>query len=223
MSLCTQRAISKISHRASEAKRASDRATEDAGDVYVCVYMWMGDRVTLFRTSLVAVREGIYSQPDVGNCMTERRRKIRDKHSRQPQEPRFNINADGAPLPALITLHCASLAPSVIYIRLPRCRVMHIPVRISNVSVPTEAGTRTIHADGGERERGEGERNRGMRDGGEKRTETTRQADNGAFQNFGISGGSRCASGLALNTYSPDRSFVLFAPHISSIVSVRFF
>lgn len=110
----------------------------------------MDDRVTLFRTSLAAVREGIYSRPDVGNCMTERRRKIRDKHSRQPQEPRFNINADGAPLPALITLHCASLAPSVIYIR-PRYRVMHIPVRISNVSVPTEAGTRTIHADGGER------------------------------------------------------------------------
>lgn len=64
-----------------------------------------------------------------------------------------------------------------------------------------------------------------MRDGGEKRTETTRQADNGAFQNFGISGGSRCASGLGLNTYSPGRSFVPFAPHIFSIESiyVRFF
>lgn len=123
--------------------------------VRVCVCEGV-DRWTIGRRCLgplAAVREGICRHPDVGNCMTERRRrKIRDKHSRQPQEPRFNINADGAPLPALITLHCASLAPSVIYIR-PRYRVMHIPVRISNVSVPTEAGTWTIHADGGGRER----------------------------------------------------------------------
>lgn len=63
----------------------------------------------------------------------------------------------------------------------------------------------------------------GERDRGEKRTETTRQADNGAFQNFGISGGSRCPSGLALNTYSTDRSFVPFPPHISLIHSARFF
>lgn len=55
-----------------------------------------------------------------------------------------------APPVALITLHCASLPSSVIYIRLRvLCHVMHIPryIRISNVFVPTEARTRTIHAD----------------------------------------------------------------------------
>ena len=43
---------------------------------------------------------------------------------------------------------------------------MHIPVRISNVSVPTEAGTRTIHAERGER--GERERERERRAGRER-------------------------------------------------------
>lgn len=55
---------------------------------------------------------------------------------------------------------------------------MHIPVRISNVSVPTEAGTWTIHADRG-----------GSEMDGTRGTRGKKRADNGAFLNFGISGG----------------------------------
>lgn len=40
--------------------------------------------------------ERVSTATDVGNYMTKRPRKIRDKHSRQPQQPRFNINADSA-------------------------------------------------------------------------------------------------------------------------------
>lgn len=52
-----------------------------------------GDRVTLSRTARSQRR---YLQPtDVGNYDEEAEEDPRDKHSRQPQEPRFNINVDG--------------------------------------------------------------------------------------------------------------------------------
>lgn len=88
--------------------------------------------------------------------MMKRRRKIPEISTRDNHRSRDLILTWMA---ALITLHCASLAPLVIYIR-PRAhhRVMHIPARISNVSVPTEAGTRTIHAGRGERETDRDER-----------------------------------------------------------------
>lgn len=110
-------------------------------------------RYTIGRVQGGQQLERVSTATDVGNYMTKRLRKIRDKHSRQPQQPRFNINADSsAPrraAPALITLYCASLAPSVIYMPSPHHRpsVMHTPIRISNVSVATEVGTTSIQRD----------------------------------------------------------------------------
>lgn len=102
----------------------------------------------------------------------------RDKHSRQPQEARFNINVDGVPGGVDYTPLCLSRTFGNLYTvaRAPPCDAYTGPyikcVRTNGKRGPGPfTPTEAREMDG----------TRGTR--GKKR------ADNGAFLNFGISGG----------------------------------